>query len=191
MPIVPTNVNYTYSLMMQNIVSLQNVYPFLEVSFIGTSILGKNIPYVRFGYGSKEVFYSASIHANEWINSVVLMKFIENISNSYINNSEIFGRSARSIFNSCSLYICPMVNPDGVDLVTGNIDTNSNIYKKLKNISNNFPSIPFPDGWKANLNGVDLNLQFPAGWENAKEIKYSQRFYKTCPKGFCWLCSSF
>ena len=32
--------------------------------------------------------------------------------------------------------------------------------------------------------GVDLNLQFPAGWEQAKEIKYSQGFNKPAPRDF-------
>lgn len=176
MPIVPTNVNYTYNVMMDNIYSLKRTYPFLELSFIGSSILGKSIPCIRFGIGSKEVFYSASIHANEWITSVVLMKFIEDISYSYSSGLPIFGKNAGSIFNSCSLYVCPMLNPDGVDLVTGAISETSNIYQSAKRISNSFPQIPFPSGWKANIAGVDLNLQFPAGWENAKEIKYAQRF---------------
>ena len=42
----------------------------------------------------------------------------------------------------------------------------------------------FLAGWKANINGVDLNLQFPAGWENAKEIKYAQSFNKPAPRDF-------
>ena len=32
--------------------------------------------------------------------------------------------------------------------------------------------------------GVDLNLQFPAGWEQAKEIKYSQGFTSPAPRDF-------
>ena len=31
---------------------------------------------------------------------------------------------------------------------------------------------------------MDLNLQFPAGWEIAKEIKYSQGFDKPAPRDF-------
>ena len=42
----------------------------------------------------------------------------------------------------------------------------------------------FQIGWKANINCVDLNLQFPAGWENAKEIKYSQGFNQPAPRDF-------
>ena len=39
--------------------------------------------------------------------------------------------------------------------------------------------------WKLiNITGVDLNLQFPAGWEQAKEIKYSQGFNQPAPRDF-------
>ena len=32
--------------------------------------------------------------------------------------------------------------------------------------------------------GTDLNLQFPAGWKNAKEIKYAQGFDMPAPRDF-------
>lgn len=109
------------------------------------------------------------------------MKFIEDYANAYVNNSTLYGYSIRNLFNSASIYIMPMVNPDGVNLVTGNIPASSFAYQRALNIASRFPDIPFPDGWKANINGVDLNLQFPAGWEQAKEIKYSQGFTRACP----------
>ena len=37
------------------------------------------------------------------------------------------------------------------------------------------------------MSGTDLNLQFPAGWENAKKIKYSQGFTGPSPRDYVGL----
>ncbi len=182
--IVPINQQYGYDLMKQNINELKRAYPFLEIKTAGYSVLGKPIPYVKIGNGAKQVLYHASIHANEWITSVLLMKFIENFCKAYIFNQTLQGYSVRELFQSVSLYIIPMVNPDGVDVVTGNVDIESEIYKNYETIAHGFTTIPFPNGWKANFNGVDLNLQFPAGWENAKKIKFKQGFTTPAPRDF-------
>ncbi len=144
MSIVPTNVTYNYSLMSQNLVTLIRTYPFLNIQTVRKSVLGKNIYVVKLGKGTKKVFYSASIHANEWITSVFLMKFIEDYCIAYNNNSRLYGYSVRRLFNSVSIYIMPMVNPDGVDLVAGVLNKNSFTYLKAQNIANQFPDIPFP-----------------------------------------------
>lgn len=161
MNIVPTNVNYTYSLLRRNLIQLNTTFPFLNIQTVGNSVMGKNIYVVKLGRGSNKVFYSASIHANEWITSVLLMKFIEDYCDAYINNGSLYGYSVRNLFNSSSIYIMPMVNPDGVNLVTGALPTTSYAYQRALNISNSFPDIPFPSGWKANINGVDFKNYQP------------------------------
>lgn len=104
----------------------------------------------------KKFFILVLSTGNEWITAPVLMKFIEDYSYAYVNNLNIFNVNARFLFESVSIYIMPMVNPDGVDLVTGAISPNSSLYTNTKFIADRYPNIPFPNGWKANIRGVGL-----------------------------------
>lgn len=174
--IVQTNLPYNSKILENDIYSLLNTYPFISASVIGYSFLGTPIHCLKIGNGSKEVFYSGSFHANEWIVSPVLMKFVEDFCSAIKNNTSIYGFNAQNIANSTSIYIVPMVNPDGVDLVTNFINTESNPYIYASIIANNYTFIPFPSGWKANINGVDLNLQFPARLGASKKNKILTRF---------------
>lgn len=182
--IVRTNVSYYFELLQMNINSLKTVYPFLEVGSIGRSVMGKDLTYIRLGRGEKEVFYSAAIHSNEWITCPLLMKFAEKFCRTYVSSGKMYGYNVREIFEDTSIYIVPMVNPDAVDLVVGALSANSEAYKNALELANNYPEIPFPSGWKSNIVGVNLNLQFPAGWENAKQIKYAQGYTKPGPRDF-------
>lgn len=184
MSIVQTNIRYSYNILIKDIEQLKQTYPFLKVEYIGNSVLGNSIPCIKIGTGNKEVFYNASFHANEWITTIVLMKFIEDYSYAYANDGKIYNYSARDLFNDTTLYVVPMVNPDGVNLVTGRLRPGTTYFNKASTIASNYPDISFPSGWKANINGVDLNLQFPAGWLQAKQIKYEQGFTSPAPRDF-------
>ena len=160
MSIVPTNISYNSSILRLNLMTLIQTYPFLNLQTVEKSVLGTPIYAIKLGIGQKKVFYSASIHANEWITSVLLMKFIEDYCIAYTKNSTLYGFSVKNLYRDVSIYIMPMVNPDGVDLVTGYLQNNISAYQAARFITSEFPAISFPSGWKANIRGVNfLNFQ--------------------------------
>lgn len=164
--IVNTSGPYGYEEMMNDIELLRARYPFLQTGFIGESVLGRKLPVLIFGQGPIKLHYNGAFHANEWITTPILMKFIEDLSKAYAGNGDLRGTNVHELFDQVSLWVVPMVNPDGVELVLHGITPNNPYYDRV--IGWNHDSLNF-SGWKANIRGVDLNDQFPAHWEVEKE----------------------
>lgn len=181
--IVKTNVAYTSKITEDTVLELQKKYPFLEVGSIGRSVLRKPLWYLKMGNGRKKVFYNAAFHANEWITVPVLLKFAEDMAEAYATEQTLNGVNVGRLLRNVTLYLVPMVNPDGVDLVNDAL-ADEEVKQNAMRIAATYREIPFPNGWKANINGVDLNLQFPAGWEMAREIKFSQGYVSPAPRDF-------
>ena len=180
--VVPTTLRFSSDVMNILLGSLAARYPFLSFSSIGKSVLGKDLVSLRLGRGEKVVSYNASHHANEWITSLLLVKFVEMFCHALVTERRLGDYDPREVFDSASIYIVPMVDPDGVDLVTGQIPAGSTLYENAEKL-NTF-GLPFPEGWKANIAGTDLNLNYPAGWEEARRIKYAQGFTSPAPRDF-------
>ncbi|TQI65640.1 M14 family metallopeptidase [Clostridium sp. KNHs216] len=170
MDVVDTNIDYTYQILERDIQGLKARYPFLEVGIAGLSVLGKNLYYLRLGSGPNQVFYNAAHHALEWITSPLLMKFTENFLYTYTLNQTLGdGYNPRAIWNQSSIYIIPMVNPDGVDLVLNGLQPDNPYYQDL--IAWNNGSTDFSTVWQANNHGVDLNHNYNAAWQESKDAE--------------------
>lgn len=182
-PVVSGEVPYSSLLNAYAIEGLAVRYPFLKTAGIGTSVMGKRLFSLTIGTGKKQVFYNASFHANESITTPVLLKFAEEYAQALSGGNGLYGADAGKLYEDYELNLVPMVNPDGVDLVNGLLEEGA-YYEQAEEIARNYPGIPFPSGWKANIEGVDLNLQFPAGWEQARETKYAQGFTTPAPRDY-------
>ncbi len=172
-PVVPTDIDYSAALVSFCVRGLQMRYPFIGTGDIGLSVMGKPIWYLKLGSGDNAVLYNASHHANEWITTPLLLKFAEDLAAASAAGENIFDYSAAALLDYASVTLIPAVNPDGIDLVTGELQQGE-FCRGAANIADDWPDIPFPAGWKANIRGTDLNLQYPAGWEEAKKNKYAQ-----------------
>ena len=184
MPIVRTDVPMTAQLCDETIVQLVQKYPFCRSEVLTTTAFDRPIRTLVIGEGPRKVIYTAAHHANEWITTPVILKFVEELAEAIQSGGQIFGVDARELSRRATIYTVPMVNPDGVDLVTGVLQPEQPQYEGAVTLSENYPSIPFPDGWKANLLGVDLNLNYPAGWLMARQIKFSQGYTRPGPRDY-------
>jgi g-D-glutamyl-meso-diaminopimelate peptidase len=181
--VVPDCVRFTSTVLALCADGLAARYPFIRSGLAGTSVMGNRLHLLTIGTGPSRVFYNASHHANEWITSTLVMRFLEDYAAAFASGGTIYGKSARALFEKTTLSLMPMVNPDGVDLVTGELDSGL-YYDRACGFARSYPAVCFPRGWKANINGVDLNLQYPAGWENAREIKYRLGCTEPGPRDF-------
>ena len=184
MAIVRTDVPITSADNSRMLQELVQTYPFCRTETIGATAFGRPLQTLVIGQGERRVLFSAAHHANEWITALILLKFAEDLAAAVASDGRIFGVPASTLASGSTIYMVPLVDPDGVDLVTGAIAPGTVPYETARSLADNYPNIPFPDGWKANLLGVDLNLQYPAGWLQAREIKFAQGFTRPGPRDY-------
>ena len=165
-PVTPVRIPYSSALIGYVVRGLAARYPTLAIGEFGRSVLGKPLWYLTLGSGEKCVFYNAAHHANEWITTPLLLTFCEQLCARLGDGGELGGQDIRALLRQVTLVLAPAVDPDGIDLVTGALSRERT--DAAHTLAQNYPAIPFPSGWKANIRGIDLNLQYPAGWSTAQ-----------------------
>lgn len=148
---------YRYQDLILHMKQLRSTYPCLQEVCIGKSVLGKKIPALFIGTGAEQVHMNSAVHANEWITTPLLLKFMESLAQRWCDGNPRVLR----LLSDITICAVPMVNPDGVDLSQDGWQEDTEVLKLSK----------WNEGrtdyshWKANIRGVDLNDQFPAYWE--------------------------
>lgn len=124
-----------------------------NVEIIGKSVDGRNIYGIEIGKGTNVLYIDANVHAAEVANTLILTKFLSELTNEYESgNEDIINK-----LNNVKIAVIPCMNPDGYEVYNYGIESLNNkelwIYQNKNNI--NFENI------KSNANGVDLNRNFP------------------------------
>ena len=184
MPIVNTEVPITAASCERMIREIVQKYPFCRSETLSSTAFQRPVSTLVIGTGPRKVLFTAAHHANEWITALVLLKYAEDLAEAIQTDGILFGQRAKALAEAVTIYMIPMVNPDGVDLVVGAIGPGNIQYDLAQRLAQDYPAIPFPNGWKANLLGVDLNLNYPAGWLQAREIKFAQGYTTPGPRDY-------
>jgi g-D-glutamyl-meso-diaminopimelate peptidase len=124
----------------------QTRYPWSVCEPIGVSVCGRPLHLFKVGSGKLQIHLNAAMHANEWLTAFVLARLGTRLCAIWNQRAEYPQQLWANWLQACSISFVPLVNPDGVRLV---MDDARGLFAQ----------------WKANIRGVDLNDQFPAGWE--------------------------
>ncbi len=175
----------THARMTEYLEILAARYGNLEISTLGHSILSREIPVLRLGTGERSLLYVGAHHGSEWMTSVLLLHFVNDLCSCYTAKKTSEGLELSYLLSNRSLYIVPMLNPDGVEL---SINGAEESLLRERQMRQNGGSPDFTH-WQANARGVDLNHNYNAGffaykkWERENEISAgATRYSGECPE---------
>ena len=178
---------YTYQEMQVDLNSLKATYPKMQMDVLGNTIDGRQLYHVVVGNPSAphKILVHGGIHAREYISSQLVMREIVALLEMQQNKLLYHGQSVATLLQNTCIHFVPMVNPDGITLVQGGIDALNTQAAKTMVMSMAAQDqvtdlATYLRKWKNNINGVNLNRNFDAFWQEAtpKVDHPSNMFYK-------------
>ncbi len=163
---------YTFEKLENDLKNLIKAYPFIRWGSIGKSVWGRELYYIKLGYGNKRISYNGAHHGMEYITSAMLMGFVSDFMYAMQSGKPLGGYNVKELCGKASLYIIPMLNPDGVELAAKGIPEFLDKNSRTKLVEYNNGSSDF-SRWQANANGVDLNHNYDAMWHLSKAMEKS------------------
>ena len=178
---------YTYQEMQVDLNILKTTYPQMQMDVLGNTIDGRQLYHVVVGNPSAphKILVHGGIHAREYISSQLVMREIVTLLEMQKNTWLYHGQSVATLLQNTCIHFVPMVNPDGITLVQGGIDALNTQAAKTMVMSMAAQDqvtdlATYLRKWKNNINGVNLNRNFDAFWQEAtpKVDHPSNMFYK-------------
>lgn len=143
-------------------------YPFLCEVPLGSSVCGREIsalmlccPGVK---STGRVLFTAAFHGQEWITSLIALRFCEEICYCLQNGLSMAGVDVRRALAGRTLIMVPQVNPDGVDIAIEGSAAAGEYADKVAALGGDTKGL-----WQANARGVDINHNFDAGFDTVCE----------------------
>lgn len=159
---------------------LRRACPFITVEEIGKSVLSRPIKALRIGGGRDEALFAAAFHANEWLTSLVMLRFAERLCEALDSGGTLGGMDCRRAMLGRGLTVIPCVNPDGVEISLRGFGAAMELEEETMRIAGGTPVA----GWSANARGVDLNRNYDAGWHRSRQMEIASGINGPSPRRF-------
>ena len=169
---------YSYADLREDLDLLAKLYPTrFSYRVFGQSVAERDLYVATLGNpnATKQILVSAGIHGREYLTPLLVMKQIEYYL-AYYDVGDYNGFRYSALFDEYCFVIVPMTNPDGIMLAQEGIASisSSSLRNKINTIYNQDRAAGYTKQtdineylkiWKANANGVDLNRNFAARWD--------------------------
>ena len=164
--------------MRRCVCGLRDTYPFLTVGNIGRSRTGRPIFSLTVGHGEKCVLLCGGFHGSEWLTSLLLLRFTEELCRSIQTGQPLCEIDVASYQARRQIVLVPCVNPDGTEIFLHGPDAAGAYRETVRQLWN--PEIL----WNANAAGVDINHNFDAGWKILRKLEQENGIAGPAPRRF-------
>ena len=175
-------------------------HPTAKSFSVGKSVLGRKIPVLCLGKPGGAVLFVGATHGSEWLTSLVLLRFFDELCTAVEKGEKFFGTSPGIAVAKRGIAVIPVLNPDGVEINLMGEKAAFSSAKQIERLSKgDYKS------WNANAKGVDINHNFGAGWEILRKEERKNGIFGPSPRQYggprpfsepetravCGFCSTF
>ncbi len=169
----------TYEALQNMSARLAERFPCLKKGSIGESWTGRDIISLSFGCMDEPVLFAAAFHGQEWLTSLVLLRFCEDLFSAMEAGQEICEVNSRRAFLGRGLIFIPCMNPDGVEIALNGWDTAGVYADFVQGVCGGDLT-----DWNANARGVDLNHNYNAGWRILRKMEMEAGIHGPAPRRY-------
>lgn len=153
---------------------------YITVSVLGRTSLDRGIFSLSIGNPDQSVLLTAGFHGCEWITCLLAYRFLEEVADHIEKKTQMCSVDVSKTFQNLGITVVPCVNPDGVEIAQRGSDGAKHLRRFVERIEKdgNFSR------WNANANGVDINHNFSAGWDELHEMEINQGINGPSPRQY-------
>ncbi len=133
---------------------------------IGQSVCGRPLDGFLLGKGAHVVLYVGGTHGQEWMTSLLLYRFIDEVCTHVESGKPACRVAIGKAMSGRSLLFVPCLNPDGVEIALLGSRAAGDFADEVARLGGDIPA-----RWQANARGVDLNHNFNAGFEELQVLE--------------------
>ena len=156
-------IEHSYFEIKRVISSIISKYPFINLTNIGKSAAGRDIPLLALGSTVDFTLFVSGEDPSCRITTLILLNFIMELSEKILKGKEMCGINIRKAMFGRGIAVLPLLNPDGYEISSrGEIGSGHLAHRISKLCGGDFSK------WRSNLRGVEIPRNFFPGFEERK-----------------------